>query len=261
MQIKMRQIDLHQVRPGRQFARLLPGMDGLGDSPFALVEVGQRGPGDFAGVQRDGRKVFLFGIGAAPHGVEDVAPKPMHEGAVGKSQKRSVGCRKRLGSAAKSGEQAGGVGRLIERSGGRIIERSGWQSRGCALHRKALNQTFRLWLTTHENCGDLIQVNGTPATTFAKAFELHQLDAIKAPQRKNDGVDVVAVRFLLPSFGIWRELEQLAGLMHSSYSEEGIAAVDIVAALRAEVPGEIAAFVVGVENFSGDRKSTRLNSS
>src|ERR1019366_8221346 len=127
MQVRMRQVDLYQVRPGRQFACLLPGMDGLRDSPFSLVKVGQRGPGNLAGVQRDGRKVFLFGVGAASRDVENIAAKPVHEGAVGKSSERAVRCRKRLGSAAKSGEQAGGVGRLIERSGSRIIERSGRQ--------------------------------------------------------------------------------------------------------------------------------------
>src|ERR1039458_4647920 len=130
MQVKMREVDLHQIRPGRQFAGLLPGMDGLGDSPLSLVEGGQPAARSLARVQRDGRKVFLFGVGAASRGVENIAAKPVHEGAVGKSSERAVRCRERLGSAAQDGEQAGSVSPLIEGTGSRIVERSGRQSRG-----------------------------------------------------------------------------------------------------------------------------------
>src|ERR1019366_4813740 len=150
LQIEVCQLNLRQVWFRRQPARLLPGVDGLGDSPLLLVKGGERRPGSFAGIKRDRKNVLLFRLGSAPLPVEQCATKPPYEGAVRKSRDRFVRCRECFRSAAKSSEKAGCVGPLIKRPGGRVGQRRGGQRCGCAVHVRMLNQSFRLRPATHE---------------------------------------------------------------------------------------------------------------
>src|SRR5580704_15357617 len=112
-----------------------------------------------------------------------------------KNRKRLLTGGQRLGIAAEHGKHRGGI-----RPGDELLDPArAWPSRGqrcgCAIHRKAFNQSFRLRRATYEYCGHFIQINRTPVGTGTKVFETAMLDAV---ERKNDGVDVKTACFLLP---------------------------------------------------------------
>ena len=110
---------------------------------------------------------------------------------------------------------------LIEAPGGGRDERSGWQRCCCTIHLQSLDQIFCFWLPAHKD-----HQRSRPDKPGRQLLLLQKLlsapnYAFKAIEWKNDGVDVVAVRFLLPQCGIKRRLQQFILMLEGFLARTG----------------------------------------
>src|ERR1035437_9160480 len=201
-------------------------------------------------MQRDSLQIFVFRLRVTTHLVEDLGAHEMYGCAAGKNRNGLVGCGQCLVVAIQNKENTGRVGPLIERSGAILSRWTGRQGRGCAINLRAENQVLGLRPPAHEDGGDFVQVNRSPIPAIAEVLKLDRTEAIVTADGKNDGVDVVLLRFLLPNSGIRRSFTQPMLQLDALFSEKRVAHVDIVTALRAECPCKIVACLLVIEDLS-----------
>ena len=147
---------------------------------------------------------------------------------------------------------SGRVCPLVESFGRTSLGRYGRQWGGGALDPQPVDHPFVLRPDPHKYCRDLVEKHRSPGWAGLElAQDREQMRSVIPAQRYQDRVDVVGLCLPLPfRRGGWRR-HQLAVPAYQFRAEREGAAVDIIGILRAQMPSQIAAFVIAVKDLPG----------
>src|SRR5579862_2647480 len=251
---------------------LLEALFSFGVTLLCGVESGEGEPGVVARSQVNRLAIFLFSFGKAMIGLQKLGFDQVEAGIAGKERGGFVEGRESFGVAGKNVISRSGIHQEVEAFGARapgVANRGGrqWKVDLIAIDGQPTELGGILRAVTKKDDADVVGIDGFPVSAVVIFGERTTTETSVAGERKNQGIDVPALRGFMPNRRVGRSGEQCFLLEEDIAGKGNEAAVGEVGVGFAHAPGKITADVVVMKNVDGkmfaieDRKSTRLNSS